>query len=60
MASDLLERRDLVAAETGIAAVAWLPDLKKPTDSPKLCDVIDLYTKKPKLTPVEVGRSQLF
>lgn len=58
--TDLLERRELVAAKTGIAAVAWLPDLKKPTDSPKLCDLIDLYTKKPKLTSVEVGRSKLF
>ncbi len=58
--SDLLERPALVAAKTGIAAVAWLPDLKKPADSPKLDELIDLYTSKPKLSPGEAGRSKLF
>jgi integrase len=49
-----------VAQKIGIEQLGWLPDLKKPTRSPTLKELGDVYVAKPGLSINEVSRSKLF
>ncbi|HEV2294070.1 MAG TPA: tyrosine-type recombinase/integrase [Tepidisphaeraceae bacterium] len=54
------ENKERVAMLTGIAQIAWLDDLKRPTTSPTLKEIGELYAAKPGLSTNEAGRSRLF
>lgn len=49
-----------VAQQVGIEQIGWLSDVKPPAVSPKLDELIDLYTAKTGLSTNEAGRSRLF
>lgn len=56
---DLLERPELCAAKTGIAALAWLPEMKKPAPSSTLKELGQLYQEQSEMSPHEMSRSVL-
>ena len=56
--ADLLTKRPKYCADrTGIPALAWLGDIKRPADSPKLQSLIDSYTNKSRLSDNERTRA---
>ena len=57
---DLLDHADYAAAKTGIASLAWLPELKKPGTSHTLKELGDLYAARQDITANELSRSVLF
>ena len=56
----ILQDGKFVAELTGIETLAHLGTVKKPTPSAKLPALLATYTAKPKLSPNEVTRSNLF
>jgi len=56
---DLIERPLYSAAKTGIEQVAYLGELKRPADSPKLAELIESYSSKPGLSRQEQARSRV-
>ncbi|MDB5295633.1 MAG: Tyrosine recombinase XerC [Phycisphaerales bacterium] len=56
----ILERPKHVAQMTGIEQIGYLADLPRPTPSPALAEVGELYAARPNLSPNEAGRSRLF
>lgn len=56
----VLTRPLYVAQMTGIEQIGWLRDLERPTQSPKLIDLIEVYAAKPGLSADEVARCRRF
>jgi len=56
----ILEKPQLVAEKTGIEQIGYLSELRKPTVSPALESLGDLYAAKPSLSSNEASRSKLF
>lgn len=60
MRDEILTRPELCAKRTGIEALGYLNQLKRPTASPKLTELGALYAGKTGLSSNEVSRSKLF
>ncbi len=56
----ILTRPKWVAERVGIEQIGYLTDVKRPTLSPKLTDLGELYAEKPDLSSNEASRSRLF
>jgi integrase len=56
----ILTRPQYVAQMTGIEQIGWLTDVKRPTISPELDMIGEMYAKKPGLSDNEASRSRLF
>jgi integrase len=56
----LVKRREWVAEQVGVEQIAWLHNLKRPTPSPTLKELGELYAGKTGLSSNEAGRSKLF
>lgn len=56
----IFDRPKWVAQKIGIEQIGWLTDMQRPTDSPKLADIIKLYAAKPHLRTEEETRYRRF
>lgn len=56
----LIDHPKWVAQKVGLEQVGWLPDLKRPTESPKLTDLMEVYAGKPGITSEEIARCRRF
>jgi integrase len=52
----ILTQGELIAQKTGVAWMAWGPDLRPPTASPPLADLIETYANKAGISPEEISR----
>ncbi len=56
----IINQPKLVAQMTGIEQIGYLADLRQPTPSPTLDDLIECYAAKPGITKDEVSRCRRF